>query len=79
MALSHYGFLGNVLKDKALEIGVCATASSGFFLSGYDQGVMSGIITEPNFRQVFPHMDQKNKSGAIQALVVVWILEKHRL
>ena len=88
MAFSHHGFLGNVLKGKALEIGVCATASSGFFLLGYDresfighadhqhltdhsEGVMSGIITEPNFLQVFPQMDQNNKSGAIQALVVV--------
>jgi MFS family permease len=59
-------------------------------LGRYDQGVMSGIITEPMFLKVFPQMvtqatlllfdiDQgtykaqqapKNKSGAIQALVV---------
>lgn len=31
---------------------------------------MSGIITEPKFLETFPQMDQKNKSGAIQALVV---------
>ena len=31
---------------------------------------MSGIITEPMFLQVFPQMAPKNKSGAIQALVV---------
>lgn len=31
---------------------------------------MSGIITEPMFLQEFPSMDAKNKSGAIQALVV---------
>lgn len=31
---------------------------------------MSGIITEPIFVQQFPKMDQKVKSGAIQALVV---------
>lgn len=31
---------------------------------------MSGIITEPMFLQQFPAMEPKNKSGAIQALVV---------
>lgn len=31
---------------------------------------MSGIITEPSFLQQFPAMEPKNKSGAIQALVV---------
>jgi len=34
------------------------------------EGVMSGIITEPMFLQQFPQMEPKNKSGAIQALVV---------
>lgn len=34
------------------------------------EGVMSGIITEPMFLQVFPQMQPKNKKGAIQALVV---------
>jgi len=34
------------------------------------EGVMSGIITEPMFLQHFPQMEPKNKSGAIQALVV---------
>ncbi|KAK3651591.1 hypothetical protein LTR56_004320 [Elasticomyces elasticus] len=71
MALSHSGFLGKRMSGKALEIGVCATASSGFFLLGYDQGVMSGTITEPIFLQTFPQMQQMNKQGAIQALVVV--------
>jgi MFS family permease len=31
---------------------------------------MSGIITEPEFLRQFPQMEPKNKSGAIQALVV---------
>ncbi|KAI9753060.1 MAG: hypothetical protein M4579_005359 [Chaenotheca gracillima] len=70
MALSHTGFLGDKLTGKHLEIAVCATASSGFLLFGYDQGVMSGIITEEQFVDLFPLMDQNYKSGAIQALVV---------
>lgn len=31
---------------------------------------MSGIITEPIFLRTFPQMNQNNKSGAIQSLVV---------
>lgn len=34
---SHKGLLGDKLSGKALTIGVCATASSGFFLLGYDR------------------------------------------
>ena len=69
-ALGYRGLLNGKLRGKALEIGVCVTASSGFLLLGYDQGIMGGIITEPSFLKVFPAMDPKNKSGAIQALVV---------
>ncbi|QIW94534.1 hypothetical protein AMS68_000052 [Peltaster fructicola] len=70
MALSHKGFLNGAMKGRALEVGICATASSGFLLFGYDQGVMSGIITEPMFLDLFPMMASDYKSGAIQALVV---------
>lgn len=39
-------------------------------LTSNSEGVMSGIITEPNFLQYFPGMAPENKSGSIQALVV---------
>ncbi|KAL9526809.1 Sugar transporter [Sphaerulina musiva] len=68
--LSHKGLLGDKLTGRWLQIGVCVTGSSGFLLLGYDQGVMAGIITEPNFLTYFPQMEPTNKSGAIQALVV---------
>lgn len=67
---SHKGMLGGHISGKALQTGVCITAASGFLLFGYDQGIMSGIITEPAFLEQFPQMDPDNKSGAIQALVV---------
>ncbi|KAF2085080.1 general substrate transporter [Saccharata proteae CBS 121410] len=70
MALSHRGWLGGRISGRSLEVGVCATAASGFLLFGYDQGVMSGIITEPLFLRQFPQMDPSNKEGAIQAMVV---------
>lgn len=34
---SHEGLLHGKVKGRALEIGVCFTASSGFFLLGYDR------------------------------------------
>ncbi|KAF7197786.1 Sugar transporter STL1 [Pseudocercospora fuligena] len=68
--LSHNGLLGGRISGSALQTGVCITAASGFLLFGYDQGIMSGIITEPMFLEQFPQMDPDNKSGAIQALVV---------
>lgn len=67
---SHKGLLGSTLSGRALQVGVCVTGSSGFLLLGYDQGIMSGIITEPMFLDRFPQMEPMNKSGAIQALVV---------
>ncbi|KAK8152464.1 general substrate transporter [Phyllosticta citrichinensis] len=66
----HTGFLGGKIGGKALQIGVCITAASGFLLFGYDQGIMSGIISEPLFLEDFPLMDSNYKDGAIQALVV---------
>ncbi|KAH7063099.1 general substrate transporter [Macrophomina phaseolina] len=67
---THTGFLGGSIGGKALQSGVCITAASGFLLFGYDQGVMSGIISEPMFLKDFPQMDGDYKDGAIQALVV---------
>ncbi|KAI5270638.1 general substrate transporter [Aureobasidium subglaciale] len=58
------------MTGKALEIGICATASAGFLLFGYDQGVMSGIVTEPMFLTTFPKMSGDYKLGSIQAHVV---------
>lgn len=40
MAFSHTGFLGDRVTGKALEIGVCATASAGFLLFGYGEWVL---------------------------------------
>ena len=40
--------------------------SSAFLLFGYDQGVMSGIISAPQFFRIFPDLDPIN-SGASHA------------
>ncbi|KAL5393396.1 hypothetical protein DPSP01_000216 [Paraphaeosphaeria sporulosa] len=70
LSLNTKGLLNGRVRGRSLTIMVCFAASSGFFLLGYDQGVMSGTITEPIFLHIFPGMEPKNKSGAIQALVV---------
>ncbi|KAK5658961.1 hypothetical protein OQA88_1779 [Cercophora sp. LCS_1] len=44
-------FMG--LSGKPLSLAVSTVATTGFLLFGYDQGVMSGIITAPAFNNVF--------------------------
>ncbi|EGV63627.1 sugar transporter-like protein [Yamadazyma tenuis] len=42
------------LRGRALRVAITATAVTGFSLFGYDQGLMSGIITAPQFNSEFP-------------------------
>ncbi|KAL7274814.1 sugar transporter-like protein [Rhizina undulata] len=42
------------LSGKSLRYAITATATIGFLLFGYDQGVMSGIITGKKFNEEFP-------------------------
>lgn len=42
-----------VVKGDGLMLFITCFASLGVFLFGYDQGVMSGIITTPHFRSYF--------------------------
>jgi MFS family permease len=84
-SIQHRGLLNGKPTGQTLTIAVCFAASNGFFLLGYDrklpahmltsylhqeEGVMSGILTEAIFLQQFSAMDPKNKSGAVQALVI---------
>lgn len=45
-------FLG--LSGRPLSLVVSIVATNGFLLFGYDQGVMSGIISAPDFNNAFP-------------------------
>jgi hypothetical protein len=51
-----------------------AYASCGFLLFGYDQGVMSGIISAPQFLETFPQLNPDlvgtSRSALLQALYV---------
>ena len=44
-------FMG--LSGRPLSLAVSTVATTGFLLFGYDQGVMSGIITAPAFNNLF--------------------------
>jgi len=44
-------FMG--LTGHSLSLAVSTVATTGFVLFGYDQGVMSGIITAPAFNDLF--------------------------
>ncbi|KAM0786056.1 hypothetical protein ACM66B_006867 [Microbotryomycetes sp. NB124-2] len=48
---------------------ITVASSFGFGLFGYDQGVMSGIISAPQFFDVFPHLNPENV-GDYQASVM---------
>ncbi|KFY18680.1 hypothetical protein V493_08424 [Pseudogymnoascus sp. VKM F-4281 (FW-2241)] len=42
------------LSGRNLNLAISVVATNGFLLFGYDQGVMSGIITDPVFNDYFP-------------------------
>ncbi|OBT52266.1 hypothetical protein VE04_08223 [Pseudogymnoascus sp. 24MN13] len=42
------------LSGRKLNIAISVVATNGFLLFGFDQGVMSGIITDPVFNDYFP-------------------------
>jgi MFS family permease len=48
------------LSGRRLGLLVSTIATNGFLLFGYDQGVMSGIISAPDFNSYFP--DTKDDS-----------------
>ena len=54
-----------------MNYAITATAGSGFLLFGYDQGVMSGLLTGLAFRKTFPEIDTKSGgSSSLQGTVV---------
>ncbi|KUL83984.1 hypothetical protein ZTR_07070 [Talaromyces verruculosus] len=59
------------LVGRPLNWAITATAGSGFLLFGYDQGVMSGLLTGDAFTRVFPSIDTTNGgSSTVQGTVV---------
>ncbi|KAH7127568.1 general substrate transporter [Dactylonectria macrodidyma] len=59
------------LVGKPLNWAITATAGSGFLLFGYDQGVMSGLLTGDAFTNMFPEIDTaRGGSSSLQGTVV---------
>ncbi|PKS06200.1 hypothetical protein jhhlp_007517 [Lomentospora prolificans] len=61
------------LVGAALNAAITATAGAGFLLFGYDQGVMSGLLTGTAFTRTFPEIDTTeggNGSASLQGTVV---------
>ncbi|EME44677.1 hypothetical protein DOTSEDRAFT_24674 [Dothistroma septosporum NZE10] len=61
------------LRGRPLSWAITAVAGSGFLLFGYDQGVMSGVLTGQAFTKQFPEMDTTstgNGSSSLQGTVV---------
>ncbi|KAM5354457.1 hypothetical protein ACJ41O_001106 [Fusarium nematophilum] len=57
-----------ILVGKPLDWAITATAGSGFLLFGYDQGVMSGLLTGYAFTRTFPEIDTTNGGGGSSSL-----------
>ncbi|KAL4795177.1 hypothetical protein BDV19DRAFT_399024 [Aspergillus venezuelensis] len=61
------------LVGQPLSLAITATAGSGFLLFGYDQGVMSGLLSGDAFIRVFPEIDTTeggSGSSSLQGTVV---------
>ncbi|KAI1311482.1 general substrate transporter [Xylaria venustula] len=62
-----------ILVGKPLQWAITATAGTGFLLFGYDQGVMSGLLTGSAFTAQFPEIDTNegsHGSSSLQGTVV---------
>lgn len=57
------------LRGQALNIAVGVIAGLDFFLFGYDQGVMGGLLTLGSFTAVFPEINTSGVSGASKQAV----------
>ncbi|KAK4501691.1 hypothetical protein PRZ48_007500 [Zasmidium cellare] len=69
--IPHY--LG--MTGRTLSIAVSVVATNGFLLFGYDQGVMSGIISAPQFNAAFPETkDDSTWQGFVTAIYEIGCL-----
>ena len=61
------------ITGRPLNWAITATAGAGFMLFGYDQGVMSGLLTGDAFTKTFPEIDTTGAghgSPSLQGTVV---------
>ncbi|KAL3419218.1 hypothetical protein PVAG01_09440 [Phlyctema vagabunda] len=69
----HQTYLG--LKGRSLGLAISTIATTGFLLFGYDQGVMSGIISADPFNAFFPETkDNSVYQGFVTAIYEIGCL-----
>ncbi|KAF2762229.1 general substrate transporter [Pseudovirgaria hyperparasitica] len=57
-----------ILIGRPLTRAITATAAAGFLLFGYDQGVLSGLLTGDAFTRTFPEIDTRAGAGGSATL-----------
>ncbi|KAF2176299.1 general substrate transporter [Zopfia rhizophila CBS 207.26] len=71
--IKHPRFMG--LTGRPLSLAVSVVATTGFLLFGYDQGVMSGIISAEPFNDYFPETkDDATWQGFVTAIYEIGCL-----
>lgn len=63
--LPEWSVGGKKLSGKTLNFYIGFIASNGFLMFGYDQGVLSALITLPSWQRVFPLMTPRDISNPV--------------
>lgn len=61
--LPEWGISGKPLEGKALNYSIGFIASCGFLMFGYDQGVMSALLTLDSFQEEIPLMTPRDDAN----------------
>jgi len=73
IAAKHPRFMG--MRGRSLDLMVSVIATTGFLLFGYDQGVMSGIISAEPFMNYFPEtLNNSTWQGFVTAIYEIGCL-----
>ncbi|KAM5342291.1 hypothetical protein ACJ41O_013257 [Fusarium nematophilum] len=62
------------LSGRPLSLAISTVATTGFLLFGYDQGVMSGIISAPAFNDYFPETYGDTMQGLVTSIYEIGCL-----
>ncbi|KAI5475982.1 hypothetical protein MNV49_000541 [Pseudohyphozyma bogoriensis] len=62
------------LRGRNVVLSASIAAGFGFTLFGYDQGVMSNVITNNDFLNLFPQMNNSSVSGIVVAIYEIGCL-----
>jgi hypothetical protein len=64
-ALPEWSVKGKKLAGKQLNFWIAFIASNGFLMFGYDQGVLSALITLRSWQEVFPLMTPRENPNEL--------------